>query len=56
MLVAAYTGDPEMVTILLEKGADVNASTENGVTALLMARQNGHAEVVNLLEKAGAKD
>ncbi|MHC4648880.1 MAG: ankyrin repeat domain-containing protein, partial [Planctomycetota bacterium] len=56
LLVAAYTGDPEMVTILLEKGADVNASTENGVTALLMAAQNGHTEVVKLLEKAGAKD
>ena len=35
--------------------ADVNASTRDGSTALLMAAQSGHAEVVELLLRNGAE-
>lgn len=43
-----------MVRELLEAGGDTQMRTEYGDTALSEARSNGHAEVVALLEAAGA--
>jgi ankyrin repeat protein len=40
----------------LGKGADVNAKINNGLTALEAAKRNGHTDVIQLLEKAGAKE
>jgi serine/threonine-protein phosphatase 6 regulatory ankyrin repeat subunit B len=45
----------EVVQLLLANGADVNAKTENGLTALIIASENGHRKVKELLIKAGAK-
>ena len=38
----------------IQSGADVNVRNKYGVTPLLMASQNGHAEVVKLLLAAKA--
>src|SRR5262249_44301090 len=46
---AAKKGDAAAVKALLEKGADVNARTAYGVTALGFAADKGHLEVVKLL-------
>jgi outer membrane protein assembly factor BamB len=46
---AAKKGDATAVKALLDKGADVNAKTAYGVTALGFAADKGHLEVVKLL-------
>lgn len=63
LMYAARSDAPSVqaVKLLLAHGADVNAKDthpkagDEGWTALDMAKQNGNAEVVALLEKAGAK-
>jgi hypothetical protein len=47
-------GHLEVAKALLAKGADVNAKTNNGTTALIAATKGGHANVRDLLVKAGA--
>ena len=44
----------ELVTLLIDAGADVNATTKSGQTPLILAAQNGHDKVVELLLGAGA--
>jgi ankyrin repeat protein len=56
LMEASMRGDAESVKLLLEKGADVNAKDYSGNTALGMAKQRSLAEIVQLLEKAGAKE
>ena len=46
----------ELVELLIKKGADVNAVSKYGGTALGLASRNGHMEIVNLLRDAGAKE
>jgi hypothetical protein len=48
-------GQFEVVKVLLEKEADVNAKAKDGKTALMWASKNGHVEVVKLLKAHGAK-
>lgn len=43
------------VQALLVNGADVNHAANDGTTALVAAKNKGDAELVALLEKAGAK-
>ncbi len=45
----------EKVKLLLEFGADVNAHTDDGATALLFAAIAGHRQVCDLLLQKGAK-
>jgi ankyrin repeat protein len=45
-----------VVRALLAAGADVNAKTNNGVTALMIAYNRSEDEVVQLLKEAGAKE
>jgi ankyrin repeat protein len=44
------------VAFLLEHGADPNAKTTDGTTALKLAKGIGHLDDVELLKKAGAKE
>jgi len=47
-------GLPEMVALLLQNGADVNLTRQDGTTALMLAASRGHVETVRLLLEAGA--
>jgi ankyrin repeat protein len=51
---AAFKGHAESVGLLLEAGADVNAASPAGDTALLKASEKGHLATIDLLKKAGA--
>ena len=54
LILAAESGHCEMVRLLIESGADVNAARSDGYTALMCAAQNGHSECAKLLIDAGA--
>jgi ankyrin repeat protein len=54
MLAAANSSSPEIVTLLIEKGAEVNTSTSSGFTPLMIAASNT-PELVSLLLANGAK-
>jgi hypothetical protein len=51
---AARAGDVARVTAALDKGADANAKTRYGATALTFAADKGHLDVVKLLVSRGA--
>eukprot|EP01062_Namystynia_karyoxenos_P006943 TRINITY_DN12428_c0_g1_i2.p1 TRINITY_DN12428_c0_g1~~TRINITY_DN12428_c0_g1_i2.p1 ORF type:complete len:817 (+),score=233.02 TRINITY_DN12428_c0_g1_i2:87-2453(+) len=51
---AAYSGNPQIVAVLLRHGADVNVCESDGKTPLHLAAYEGHAEVVKLLMRCGA--
>jgi len=46
---ASESGHVDVVRILLEEWADVDAKDSFGLTALLFATANGHADVAQLL-------
>ncbi|MGB4069784.1 MAG: ankyrin repeat domain-containing protein [Nitrospira sp.] len=50
----AAKGELDVVKLLLEKGAAVNQTDQNGWSPLLLAAKNGHREVVELLVAKGA--
>src|SRR5262245_42612335 len=52
--VAAYSGQTVLVRLLLEKGADVNASGDLGKTPLHYAALDGEREVAKILLEHGA--
>lgn len=57
MLAAASDDFPEdAVQALIERGADVNAKSPAGETALGMARLRGDTPITRLLIRAGARD
>jgi len=51
LIEASENGYTETVAMLLENGADVNAENSDGDTALMLARKNGHNDIVKLLFK-----
>jgi outer membrane protein assembly factor BamB len=54
LFAAARAGDPARVKAALDKGADVNARTRYGATALTYAADRGALDVVKLLVERGA--
>jgi uncharacterized protein len=52
---AARSGDHDAVRSLLQKGADVNAAQNDGMTALHWAAQRGDVEMAEMLIYAGAR-
>jgi ankyrin repeat protein len=47
-------GRLSLVRSMLERGADVNFVDDDGFTALCVASQEGHLEIVDVLVAAGA--
>jgi len=56
LLFAAVNGDVELVEYLILHGANVNHTSNEGSTALSLARQEKYEELVSLLKKHGALD
>jgi ankyrin repeat protein len=52
---AAHMNDPEIVRLLLDKGARIDDANDDGKTALALAREAGHEQVAALLTERGAK-
>ena len=48
--------DIEIVKLLIENGADVNAKNEDGETALHLANRKGYLDIVKYLIAKGAKE
>lgn len=48
------TDHPDVVELLIERGADVNAKTDNGFVALFWAARYGHDKVAKVLIDHGA--
>ncbi len=51
---AAWFEHMDVMGILIDKGADVNARSKNGATALILAADKGNAEIVKFLIDRGA--
>ena len=49
-----YQGLVDVVRAVIDMGGDVNAGSNDGITALILACQAGHLPVVNTLIDAGA--
>jgi ankyrin repeat protein len=45
----------DTLAALVKAGANVNISDRNGVTPLQMAKSRGYAEMIRILEVAGAR-
>ena len=54
LVFVSQRGQATPVTIILDNGADVNASDTSGSTALMWASENGHIEIVTILLERGA--
>ena len=54
LIVAALFDRAEIVKLLCDAGADVNARNEEGETALIWAAMGGKIEIVKILIDAGA--
>lgn len=50
----AFNGDLEMVKLLVQKGADINHKTDQGISTLSISVQQGHLEVIRYLIEQGA--
>ncbi|XP_014746114.1 PREDICTED: protein TANC1 isoform X4 [Sturnus vulgaris] len=55
LCVQSHLGHEEVVNLLLEFGAAINGTSENGMTALSYAAAAGHMNIVSLLCRKGAK-
>jgi tetratricopeptide (TPR) repeat protein len=54
LIEAAKDGNMLVLKTALEKGADINAKDNSGMTALMYAEQRGYTEIVNFLKEKGA--
>ena len=53
---ACYLGDVDSVKVLIKAGIDVNIRDSQGLTALALAKQENHTEVIELLRRQRAKE
>lgn len=51
---AAKWGKTNMVSLLLEKGANIESKTRDGLTPLHCAARSGHEQVVDMMLERGA--
>ena len=51
---ASHHGHPSCISLLLDRGADVNAKKNDGVTALMLASQEGQPSCISMLLDRGA--
>jgi uncharacterized protein len=56
IIYAVMNGDPEMVKLLLDSGADPNRKKGHQKSALFHARKLKREQIINLLIAAGAKE
>lgn len=54
-IIAASFGDDELITMLLNRGASIDAETYDGSTALMEASEHGHSVIVKKLLARGAR-
>ena len=52
--ISVKNGNKEIVSLLIEHGADINITTVLGDSLLKMAQRAGHQDIVLLLVNAGA--
>lgn len=52
LMAASFQGHKEVVSWLLMKGADPNATATTGDTALSFARKRNHTDIMSILETA----
>jgi len=53
---AAFGGPAEIVCELLDKGADINAQDDKGLTALMWTVKKENTDVIGFLRNAGCQD
>ena len=49
-------GHRDVAELLIVRGANINAKTDKGETAISRAEEKGYKEIVELLRKHGAKE
>ena len=54
LMCASESGEAAVVELLLDRGADIEARARDGDTALEVAYNEGHRDVMNVLRAAGA--
>jgi ankyrin repeat protein len=54
MHLSAGNGYPEIVGLLLERGADIHAMNDRGETPYQVSLRSGYREIADLLRKNGA--
>lgn len=56
LMMAARNHQPELVKLLINKGADINKKAKDGNTAISLARKENDLDMVKLLKSLGAKE
>ena len=56
LMMAARNDQPELVKLLVSKGADVNKKAKDGKSALDLAKEENNEEMVTLLKSLGAEE
>jgi len=54
LMEAAWNGQDEMIQLLLDMGADINAVDDHGMTSLIRAARRGPEKTIKILLECGA--